>query len=278
MGGPGLLGIVGNPKTLATVDAPMDQKILVDVGAFHPLLLRASYNKSTTYDAVAFVKSTLLRKFEGLNVEFFIDGDGNTEKYNTSMHRRDRHTGLAAAEAQIEAMEQLASNGQGIKASDYKFVQKTLHGSIPVTFTFKNAIVQALRDQDAVVFFADGEADVRIRQRSVELLANQVPFVVVGNDCDYAIHPTIPTLLRPKGHSKFIEYNIHILLSAAGFSRAQFQALGVVSHTDYSWNLPGLGIGNNSRIIKSISNGRFVPHFMPCQVLSWCLLTIPREL
>jgi hypothetical protein len=144
MGGPGLLGIMENPKTLATVDAPMDQKILVDVGAFHPLLLHASYNKSTTYDTVAFVKSTLLRKFEGLNVEFFIDGDGNTKKYNTLMHCCDRHTGLAAAEAQIEAMEQLASNGQGIKASDYKFVQKTLHGLILVTFTFKNAIVQAL--------------------------------------------------------------------------------------------------------------------------------------
>jgi hypothetical protein len=257
MGGPGLLGVLGNSKTLATVDAPTDKKILVDVGAFHPLLLRACYNNSTTYDAVAFVKSTLWRKFEGLNVEFFFDGDGNAEKHDTSMHRRDRRAGLAAAEAQIQAVEQLASNGQGIKKSDYKLVHKTLRGSIPVTFAFKSAVVRALRDQGAVVFFADGEADVKIRQRSAELLASQIPFVVVGNDCDYAIHPTIPTLLRPKGR-KFIEYNINTLLSAAGFSRAQFQALGVVSHTDYSSNLPGLGVGSNSRIIKSISDGRFV--------------------
>ncbi|KAG0010846.1 hypothetical protein BGZ82_003246 [Podila clonocystis] len=183
MGGPGLLGVVGTPKTLATVEAPMDKKILIDMGAFHPLLVCASYNKSTPFDAVAFVKNTLLRKFEGLNVEFFFDGDGNAEKYNTSTCRRNRRTELAAAEAKIQVIEQLASRGQGIKESDYKLLQKTL--------------------------------------------------------C----------------HSKFVEYNIDILLSAAGFLHAQFQALGVVSHKDYSWNLPGLGIGNNSRIIKSISDG-----------------------
>ncbi|KAG0007773.1 hypothetical protein BGZ81_004619, partial [Podila clonocystis] len=254
MGGPGLLRVVGNAKTLATVEAPMDKKILVDMGAFHPLLVRASYNKSMPFDAVAFVKNTLLRKFEELDVEFFFDGDGNAEKYNTSMFRRNRQTELAAAEAKIQAVEDLASRGQGIKESDYKLLQKTLRGLAPVTFAFKGAIVQAMRAQGAVVFFTDGETDISIRQRSAELLASHVPFVVVGNDCDYAIHPTIPTLLRPKGRSKFIEYNIDILLSAAGFSRAQFQALGVVSHTDYSWNLPGLGIGNNSRIIKSISD------------------------
>ncbi|KAF9001812.1 hypothetical protein BGZ52_009838, partial [Haplosporangium bisporale] len=59
-----LMSVVGNLKTLAEADAPMDKKILVDVGAFHPLLLRASYNRSTIFDAVAFVKNTLLRKFE----------------------------------------------------------------------------------------------------------------------------------------------------------------------------------------------------------------------
>lgn len=188
------------------------------------------------------------------------------------MHRRDRHMQLDAAEAEVQVIERLARNGNGIKASDYKLLQKTLRGLVPVTFEFKSAIIQELRAHGAVISFADGEADIRIRQRSAELLANQIPFVVMGNDCNYAIHLTIPTLLRPKGRSKFIEYDINILLSAAGFSHAQFQALGVVSHTDYSWNLPGLRIGKNSRIIKAISDGRFVLHVMPCLMLLWCLL------
>lgn len=76
MGGPGLLGIVGHAKTLPKVDVPLGKKILVDIGAFHQLLLRASYNKSPQYDAVAFIKNSLLRKFHGLDVEFFFDGDG----------------------------------------------------------------------------------------------------------------------------------------------------------------------------------------------------------
>ncbi|KAG0195133.1 hypothetical protein BGX28_002216, partial [Mortierella sp. GBA30] len=56
------------------------------------------------------------------------------------------------------------------------------------------------------------------------------------------------------GRKKFLEYDVATLLSKAGLARAQYQALRAMSHTDESWSLPGLGIGNNTRIIKSISD------------------------
>ncbi|KAG0263341.1 hypothetical protein DFQ27_001800 [Actinomortierella ambigua] len=59
-------------------------------------------------------------------------------------------------------------------------------------------------------------------------------------------------LLRP-WCSRYIEYDIPTRLDKTGLSRAQYQALGVVSHTDCSFNLPRLGIATNIKIIKAIS-------------------------
>ncbi|KAG0220786.1 hypothetical protein BGW41_007508, partial [Actinomortierella wolfii] len=62
---------------------------------------------------------------------------------------------------------------------------------------FKRAVVQELQQAGYTVTLCHGEADLAIRTRSQELLSQGQEFVVVGNDCDYAIHPGIPTLLRP---------------------------------------------------------------------------------
>lgn len=254
MGGPGLLAVLGRCGALPKVDLPQNKKVLVDVEAFHTLLVRASYNNSDTFDAVRFIKNTLQKKFAGLDVEYFFDGDGNSEKFRTSMERRTESK-LEGAEVLIRKMEERAATGNGIKKREYKTVQKILRSSTVLTYDFKAAIVNALRSDGEVVCFEGGEADLAIRRRSWELLDNWVEFVVVGNDCDYAVHPTTTILLRPWGKNKFIEYNINTLLSNAGLSRAQYQALGVISCTDYSRNLPGLGIISNRRIIKAVSNG-----------------------
>ncbi|CAO3563939.1 unnamed protein product [Mortierella alpina] len=170
------------------------------------------------------------------------------------MQRRNRNTALDAAEDRIEVMENRAAEGFGIRKVDYKFVQDTLKKSTPVTLDFKLELFYVLRARGATVVLDQGEADIAIRHRAEQLLGEGIEFVVVGNDCDYAIHPTITTLLRPWGRDKFLEYDIPTCLKEASLSRAQYQALGAVSHTDYSWNLPRLGIGNNSRIIRSISS------------------------
>jgi hypothetical protein len=112
----------------------------------------------------------------------------------------------------------------------------------------------------AKVHLVEGEADLAIVRRAKELLSEgTTDFVVVGNDCDYAIHPAIPTLLRPYG-KKYIQYKIDELLAQSGWTRAQYTALGCVSSTDYSANLPGLAIGKNSGIIKSITESKFTPY------------------
>ncbi len=69
-----------------------------------------------------------MRKFAGLDVDF-IDGDGNVEKYCTSMKRRGLTSHLDAAETKISEMEGLADKGHGIKKSDYQLVQKALRSS-----------------------------------------------------------------------------------------------------------------------------------------------------
>ena len=260
MGGPGLLALLGKAKSLSKLDTPKNKKILVDVEAYHQLLVRACFNASPTFDAVKFVTNSLLQKFAGTDVEYFLDGYGNQEKHLTSMQRRNRNTQLDAVEERIALMEDRASEGLGIRKADFKFVQNTLKKSTPVTLEFKRDLFDALRARGAIVVFDDGEADISIRHRAQQLLGEGIDFVVVGNDCDYAIHPTTTILLRPWGRDKFLEYDISVRLKEASFSRSQYQALGVISHTDYTWNLPRLGIGNNSRIIKSISSGKFVYH------------------
>jgi hypothetical protein len=159
-------------------------------------------------------------------------------------------------------MEQQATNGIGIKKTAFQQTRKALISSISPTFQFKQAVVQALNQDNAAAFLCPGEADLAIRARSSALQAQGKAFVVVGNDCDYAIHPTTTTLLRPWGE-KFREYDIDALLAKAELTRAQYQALGVISQTDYTWNLPGLGVTRNIRIIKSISNGKFDPTLLP---------------
>ena len=179
------------------------------------------------------------------------------------MQRRNKQSVRDTAEAYIVEMEQRATNGLGIKKTAFQETQKALRSSIPLTYRFKEEVVQALVQDGGAAFLCDGEADLKIRARSSELRDQGQEFVVVGNDCDYAIHPTTTILLRPWGR-RFLKYDVDTLLAKAGLSRAQYQALGVISRTDYSWNLPGLGIGNNTRIIKSLSDGKFaLPVFLP---------------
>ncbi|KAG0195390.1 hypothetical protein BGX28_001531 [Mortierella sp. GBA30] len=125
------MAVMGKARPLPKVDTPKDKKILVDVEAYHPLLVRACYNKSMKFNPVSFVKNSLLQKFSGLDVEFFFDGDD-----------------LDMAEARIRKMEELATSGHGIKKSDYKFVQQTLRSSTPITHEFKHAVVQACSQKE----------------------------------------------------------------------------------------------------------------------------------
>ncbi|KAF9553912.1 hypothetical protein EC968_010023, partial [Mortierella alpina] len=189
MGGPGLLALLGKAKSLSKLDTPKNKKILVDIESYHQLLVRACFNP--TFDA-----------------------------------RRNRNTQLDAAEERIALMEDRASDGLGIRKADFKFVQDTLKKSTPVTLEFKRELFDALRARGATVVFNEGEADVSIRHRAQQLLGEGTDFVVVGNDCDYAIHPTTTTLLRPWGRDKFLEYDISVRLKKASFSRSQYQALG----------------------------------------------------
>lgn len=114
---------------------------------------------------------------------------------------------------------------------------------------------QERRRLSGTVNLVEGEADLAIVHRAKELVIKNIEFVVVGNDCDYAIHPSIPILLRPSG-KKYIQYKVDELLAKSGWTRAQYTALGCVSNTDYSSNLPNLGITRNSRIIKSIPESK----------------------
>ncbi|KAK3838059.1 MAG: hypothetical protein J3R72DRAFT_493171 [Linnemannia gamsii] len=144
----------------------------------------------------------------------------------------------------------------------------------PVVFV-KNTLLKIFEGHDAEFFFnGDGNAEkfktamqrrdktapldsvealIVTMEQPEQLVSAGIQSVVLGNGCDCAIHPATATLLRPWGCKRFLEYDINALLGKAGLSRVQYQALGVVSHTDYSWNISGLGIGNNNRILKSIS-------------------------
>ncbi|KAF9271586.1 hypothetical protein BGZ68_003332, partial [Mortierella alpina] len=92
-----------------------------------------------TFDAVRFIKNTLQKKFAGLDVEYFFDGDGNSEKFRTSMERRTESK-LEGAEVMIRKMEERAATGNGIKKREYKTVQKILRSSTVLTYDFKAAI------------------------------------------------------------------------------------------------------------------------------------------
>ncbi|KAF9943792.1 hypothetical protein BGZ72_003393, partial [Mortierella alpina] len=67
-----------------------------------------------------------------MDVEYFFDGDGNAEKFRTSMQRRT-NSDLEGTEATIRMMEELAARGHGIKKTDYKTVQKVLRSSVTIT-------------------------------------------------------------------------------------------------------------------------------------------------
>ncbi|KAI8359398.1 hypothetical protein B0O80DRAFT_423344 [Mortierella sp. GBAus27b] len=253
MGGPGILATVAKYQSLHKVDLPA-VRILVDVGAYHLELRAAAYHESDSYNSAEYIKNRLQSKFKGHDVEYFFDSDGNMEKYQTSMKRRQRSLDLDKAETMVKEMEALAQEGRCTK-SVYQECTRIFESATPVSFDLKLAIADALRAQGETVHFGAGEADLAVRRRADHLQTQEIEFAVVGNDGDYVIHPSIPTLLRPWG-KKFLEYQVNDLLTMSGLSRAQFTALGSVSNTDYTSNLPGLGISKNTRIIKSISNGK----------------------
>ncbi|KAF8923020.1 hypothetical protein BGZ47_005122, partial [Haplosporangium gracile] len=137
--------------------------ILVDAEAFHTLLMRAFFNHSDMFKSALLVKNSLMKSFPGLDVEFFFDGDGNVEKYSTSMQRRNKTSALDTAEANIAEMEQQAINGRGIKKMAFKKAQKALRSSVSPTIQFKAAVVQALLQGGANAVLCPGEADLAIR-------------------------------------------------------------------------------------------------------------------
>ncbi|KAG0234210.1 hypothetical protein BGX31_004632 [Mortierella sp. GBA43] len=212
MGGPGILATVAKYQSLHKVDLPA-VRILVDVGAYHLELRAAAYHESDSYNSAEYIKNRLQSKFKGHDVEYFFDSDGNMEKYQTSMKRRQRSLDLDKAETMVKEMEALAQEGRCTK-SVYQECTRIFESATPVSFDLKLAIADALRAQGETVHFGAGEADLA-----------------------------------------FLEYQVNDLLTMSGLSRAQFTALGSVSNTDYTSNLPGLGISKNTRIIKSISNG-----------------------
>ena len=364
MGGPGLLPVVGTASELPKVDLP-NCPILVDVESFHQYMVRAVYNCKSNKPEEYVARGILNRFLNAADVEFFLDGHGNQEKYGTSMARRDKNSSLDDAESIVEKMEEKGELGQCISKVDYRTGTNLLKSSTPITYDFKERLADELvrqlkdrydedlrlfprlhatlfpteaehgfttdfavklqakienrfappdptisedqcqailqteiedilkaqslpasrfnlakrriemipKDRDPIeqgklyvqhlfskVHLVQGEADLAIVRRAKELLDEGITaFVVVGNDCDYAIHPSIPTLLRPSG-KKYIQYKIDDLLAASGWTRAQYTALGCVSSTDYSANLPGLAIGKNSDIIKSFTESKFAPY------------------
>ncbi|KAF9150577.1 hypothetical protein DFQ26_001522, partial [Actinomortierella ambigua] len=177
------------------------------------------------------------------------------------MNRLDRDSAFDEVEVVLNAMETEAEKGRGIKSTAYKTVQRILRASVPFADNVKSDLVTAMEkknspeEADTIIHHVKGEADLAIRNRARELAASTRLVVVVGNDCDYCIAPEVKWLLRPWG-SRYIQYDIPACLDKAGLSRAQYQALGVVSHTDYSFNLPHLGIATNIKIIKAISDDK----------------------
>ena len=90
MGGPGLLPVVGTASELPKVDLP-NCPILVDVESFHQYMVRAVYNCKSNKPEEYVARGILNRFLNAADVEFFLDGDGNEEKYGTSMARRDKN-------------------------------------------------------------------------------------------------------------------------------------------------------------------------------------------
>ncbi|KAG0247261.1 hypothetical protein DFQ27_002319, partial [Actinomortierella ambigua] len=174
------------------------------------------------------------------------------------MARLDRTLAINEATVTINTMETQARQGQGIKNAAYKTVQRNLRASVPFAESVKKELVAAMEkdkaDEETIkIHLVQGEADLAIRSRARELATSTKLVVVVANDADYCLGPEIKWLLRPWG-SRYIQYDIPTCLDKVALSRAQYQALGVVSHTDYSFNLPRLGIATNIKIIKAISD------------------------
>ncbi|KAF9920803.1 hypothetical protein FBU30_009267 [Linnemannia zychae] len=262
MGGPGLMALLGERSSLPKVCPSKDTLLLVDVEAFHSELVEACARESEKFDSAKYFANMLLKRFAGFKGEYFVDGDGNQEKLATCMRCRDKASVLKDVEARIHDVEGRAKRKQDIKKMEYKYIHTKLRYSIVITLDFKAKVVEMLENEMAKVFFARGEADLAIRRRADDLSRRDVKFAVVGNDCDYAIHPSITTLLRPIGRDAYLQCDINARLEAAGLSRAQYQALGVVSQKDYSWNLPGLGIATNRSIIKEISTGKNLEEYI----------------
>jgi len=249
MTGAGMLAKVGNAKKLPLVDLPKDTIVLVDVMAFFFDIIKTIAQKRSMVD----ICSMLLRRFDDHPaVEFYLDGHGNQQKLATSLERRDKSALLREAEIIIGVMDGLARQGRRIKRSLYKRFHKILRSVIVIGGFEKTALVTLLVLMDKNVTVAPGEADLAIRQRADELVKENKQFVVVGNDCDYCIHPSIPVLLRPRGE-KYVRYDIDKCLEASGMTRAQYTALGITGNSDYSLNPPGIGIATSTKIIKEVS-------------------------
>ncbi|KAG0220195.1 hypothetical protein BGW41_008003, partial [Actinomortierella wolfii] len=187
-----------------------------------------------------------------------MDGPSSKEKLETSLARR-RANRLNDAIALVSKMEQNAALGLGLKKSDYKKVAAILKASTPISLPIKEAIIQQLQEAGAKATLCQGEADIGIRVRSRELRFSLNPremVDVVAHDVDYCANKRIRNILRPYG-KKYVKYDIDNLLADAGLTREQFKILLVVSHTDYSRNLPRLGIATNLKIIKNIAPGRY---------------------
>ncbi|KAF9978694.1 hypothetical protein BGZ73_001049 [Actinomortierella ambigua] len=82
-------------------EASTSTRILQFVGASTLGVIKQSFK----FNSVPFVTQFLLKRFEGLDTEFFIDGDGNAEKHYTSSLRRDKAAALDDAESRVVEME-----------------------------------------------------------------------------------------------------------------------------------------------------------------------------
>ncbi|KAF9983366.1 hypothetical protein BGZ65_001873, partial [Modicella reniformis] len=160
-----------------------------------------------------------------------------------------REPALAKAAQGIKLLEDRVRDRAHIRKHQFSAVIKNLNAAFCWTMEDRAALATYLRRHGWSVRECELEADPEIAKDV------QAGDVVLSQDSDFIVYPSVETVWRPISKGRFLVYKIPDILTTLEITRTQLTTLGFVSSNDYNSNIPTLGCSTNSSIIRSLDGG-----------------------
>lgn len=192
------------------------------------------------------LNAVLLAHFNPKLTVVHIDGGRTVEKQDVHAQRDTDRASVLRICLEL-SVSNLAASRQGIPGKQVKQCWEKLKSGRPILQSDKVTIRRDLEKLGWQVCMCTGESDTCIARA----LQTDGTRYMVSRDSDMFLHSSVGNMLRPFKNF-FLSYNREDILTALGLKEVQMQLLAIVSRSDFTQNVDGMGLKRNCEFIKTL--------------------------